>query len=77
MDSGSGATDIPSLTPAAEHLSTLTTLKEVREKWASSRGVILPTTITPTEGLFGRGLGKATRYAPRMIKKRIASTPLM
>jgi hypothetical protein len=52
MDNQNG-TCVPTLTPAAEHLSTLSTLKEVREKWVYNNNAV----ATPTfGGLFGLGL---------------------
>jgi len=71
-----GTTSIPALTDSAEQLSKLTTLKEVREKWALKKGMIITPTIpaTPFKGLFG--LGKTKKFTPVSIKKkRIRSIP--
>ncbi|CAF2941946.1 unnamed protein product [Rotaria sp. Silwood2] len=76
IDNQNGTTNIPSLTPAAEHLSTLTTLKEVREKWASNKG--LP--ILPTATTFGGLFGVSKTPAPASIltkKKRTRRTPVI
>jgi len=78
MDNQDGSTSIPSLTPAAEHLSTLTTLEEVRKKWVRNNG-ITTTAFAPTlGGLFGRG-ATATALPPVPItKKRTRTrTPVM
>jgi hypothetical protein len=70
MDNQDGTASIPALTYNAEQLSTLTTLKEVREKWMSYKGMAtVPTTTTTTfGGLFG--LGKTTGFTPVLLKKK-------
>src|SRR5258708_2870312 len=69
MDNQDGTADIPSITPAAEHLSTLTTLKEVREKWTRNN-VITVTPIVPTfGGVFGFGTTAAARRSAPTTKK--------
>jgi len=73
MDNQDGTTGIPSLTPAAEQLSTLKTLKEVREKWVRYNGVVA-TTVPPTfGGLFGLG----TAAAPVTKKRTRTRTPVV
>ncbi|CAF4819612.1 unnamed protein product, partial [Rotaria magnacalcarata] len=39
MDNPDGTKNIPSLTPTAEYLSTLTTLTEVRDKWVANKAI--------------------------------------
>jgi hypothetical protein len=63
IDNKDGGTNIPSVTPAAEHLSTLTTLKEVREKWVTSGAT------TTFGGLFGLG-ATATAFPPATLRKK-------
>ncbi|UJR37663.1 hypothetical protein I4U23_030359 [Adineta vaga] len=50
-----GSINIPQITPAAEDLSKLTTLKEVREKWttSSSKTTLFSTPAVGFGGLFG------------------------
>jgi hypothetical protein len=65
-----GTTSIPALTDNAEQLSKLTTLKEVREKWALKTAMIIAPTIptTPFTVLFD--LGKTKAFTPVLIKKK-------
>jgi hypothetical protein len=75
MDNQEGAADIPSVTPVAEHLSTLKTLKEVRDKWVRNTGL-----ATPFVGTFGvmPGLGLVATTLPRLgIKKKRTRTPVI
>ncbi len=52
-----------------EQLSKLTTLKEVREKWLSHKGIVIgSTTIATFGGLFS--LAKTPALVPVSIKKR-------
>jgi hypothetical protein len=72
MDNKDGTTSIPSLTPAAEHLSTLKTLKEVREKWVRNNGITATAVVPPkVGGLFGLG----ATVAP--VTKKRTRTPIM
>lgn len=72
MDNTDGAANIPPITPAAEELSTLTTLKEVREKWKTNTGT------TTFGGLLGFGT-TATPLppAPRGKKATRTRAPIM
>jgi len=70
IDNKDGGTNIPSVTPAAEHLSTLTTLKEVREKWMSNNGILATSGATTRfGGLFGLGT-TATAFPPATLRKK-------
>lgn len=71
MDNKDGTTGIPSLTPAAEHLSTLKTLKEVREKWVRNNGITATAVLPTFGGLFGLG----ATVAP--VTKKRTRTPVM
>ena len=78
MDNSNGTTAIPSVTPAAEHLSTLSTLKEVREKWSSKTR----SGTTPTPAFIGGLFGASTKLGiplPKSIKKTRTrtKTPVM
>ena len=64
MENKDGSTSIPALTAKAEHLSTLKTLKEVREKWAET----IETTNHVAMPLFGGLFGTVT--APAIPPKR-------
>lgn len=49
MENQNGTTDIPALTTEAEHLSTLSTLKEIRDTWKpTSRPFTFLTTFPST-----------------------------
>ncbi len=74
MDNPDGTTSIPSLTPAAEHLSTLKTLKEVKEKWTENSGTTVTFPTLTTGPLFGLGKRAAARPRATLTKKR---TPVM
>jgi hypothetical protein len=69
VDNQDGSTSIPSLTPAAEHLSTLKTLKEVREKWTESNGTTVGFSTLTTGGLFGLGVTPAARPHAKIARK--------
>ena len=68
MDNQNGTTDIPAVTPAAEHLSTLTTLAEVRDKWVKNNSVAVPV-FPVVGGLFGLGTTLGKHSSPAMKKK--------
>ncbi|CAF4384967.1 unnamed protein product [Rotaria socialis] len=69
MDNQDGTKSIPSLTPTAEYLSTLTTLKEVRDKWVANKSI--PTApVAPT--LFGGIFGASKTPAPTSIRTKKA-----
>ena len=72
VDNQDGTTNIPAVTPAAEHLSTLTTLKEVQRNWTRTTGIATTTLAPPFGGLFG--LGALAARPP--VKKR-TRTPVM
>lgn len=67
-----GTSDIPALTTTAEELSKLKTLKEVREKWATQKGLALPLTLTTAAVPFpvSFGLGKIKARHRLSIKKK-------
>ena len=75
MENNDGSTSIPALTANAEELSTLKTLKEIREKWAvnAPTAVVFPTFATG--GLFGLGktLARGPRVRPLKKAKRTAA----
>lgn len=88
MHGTNGTSDIPPITPAAEELSKLKTLKEIREKWSNTvatnnylftpptGGLFGLGTITaPTGGLFGLGKVRTPRRRATMTKKRAATLP--
>ncbi|CAF3601678.1 unnamed protein product [Rotaria sp. Silwood1] len=72
LDNQNGTKNIPSLTPAAEQLSTLTTLKEVREKWVPNTGLSTASTTTTFGGLFG--VSKTPTPASILTKKKRTRT---
>jgi hypothetical protein len=74
MDNQNG-TGVPALTPAAEHLSTLSTLKEVRETSVYKNNIV----AAPTSGgLFGLGLTHPKRSGASIAKKtKRTRTPVM
>ncbi|CAF0745038.1 unnamed protein product [Rotaria sordida] len=74
MNNQDGTTSIPALTPAAEYLSTLRTLKEVREKWADNTKTVATPTTSIFGGLFGCGTTVATVPSAPIIKKRSTRT---
>lgn len=74
MGNQDGTTDIPKLTPEAEHLSTLSTLKEIREIWkpnAMSIGGPFGSTLAPPLTLGKPSVRKTILKAksPRKILK--------
>ncbi|CAF0873128.1 unnamed protein product [Rotaria sordida] len=75
IDNQNGTTNIPSLTLTAEQLSTLTTLKEVREKWIANKGLLIapPTTTTTFGGLFG--VSTTPTSASTLTKRKRTRTP--
>jgi hypothetical protein len=76
MDNQDGAADIPSVTPVAEHLSTLKTLKEVRDKWVRNKAAPFVGGFGGFGGLPGMTIAAATR--PRLgIKKKPTRTPVV
>ncbi len=70
MDNQNGTSDIPALTPAAEHLSTLTTLKEVREKWVRNNTTVAPFGMPTLGGLFGTFATPPKPSSASITKKR-------
>ncbi len=77
-DNQNGTTNIPLLTPAAEHLSTLKTLAAVREKWKQNNQTTATHTIPTFGGLFGLGTTAAAVPPAPITKKRTRTrTPVM
>ncbi|CAF0781928.1 unnamed protein product [Rotaria sp. Silwood1] len=74
LNNQDGTTSIPALTPAAEHLSTLKTLKEVREKWVRYTGSVATSVTSTFGGLFGCGTKVAAVPSVPIIKKRSTRT---
>ena len=74
MDNQDGTASIPALTREAEHLSTLATLKEIREQWAHRNGTAGSSIAPLTGGLFG-GLTKVRAVPTVPATKRRACTP--
>lgn len=70
MQNQDGTTDIPSLTPEAEHLSTLSTLKEVREKWKPNQATLtgLFGSAPCTTSIFGTTAATSTTFSPPRLK---------
>lgn len=74
MNNQDGTIDIPSITPFAEDLSKLTTLKEVREKWMTSNKTTGRMSTLPFGGLFGVGTTLTAPILPMLTKKRTRTT---
>lgn len=75
-----GASNIPALTPAAEELSKLTTLEEVRQQWKRFNGPAVVAATSTSGGLFGLGLGlgrKAKAPAARSRPTKRAAAPVV
>jgi hypothetical protein len=78
IENTDGSTSIPALTENAEHLSTLKTLKEVREKWDENTGTRNHVPMSLFGGLFGTVATPAK--APRMsmaTKAKRTTKPVM
>ena len=65
-----GTDGIPAVTPAAEHLSTLSTLKEVRGLWNGTEAAALISFFPPAGGLFGRAIPMALTRRGATKRKR-------
>jgi hypothetical protein len=75
MENNDGSTSIPALTANAEHLSTLKTLKEIREKWTGSTGTTFAFPTSTTGGLFGLGITPAAARPRARVTKKAKRTP--
>lgn len=72
MATTNGTSDIPAITPVAEELSKLKTLKEFREKWSPNTAATTSLFTPPVGGLFGLGKVPTPRRRTTMTKKRAA-----
>ncbi len=78
MDNEVGEAGIPALTPVAEHLATLKTLKEVREEWKANKTKITAPTLPPSAGLFSSStITSLFPSVPVRVKRPRSHTPAM